>query len=479
MLSPGLGRRGSGYTLGETLQRRRFPLDFSQFCGCGPAGYAQLKQRVDACARLGRSYEFAACRLPGRCRPDSAQIGFWRCGEDYLLYFRPGVAYEGADPRLRAFFGRGAVHRYPGFDALTAALRALDEDAAALRPDSPWPDSLKPEPQELLPRLRRELSRRVLGQEGAVEAAAFKLWSHVSKREPLRPLSLIFYGPTGVGKSELGKAVAPALNHCLGEERYRLVWTELNTFTQAHSVFRLTGAPPGYVGYEDAPVLEAVRASPHTVFMFDELDKAHPEVLKVFMSILDEGRCTARRTDEAGGRELDFRRCVLLFTTNTDLSGRERPALGFAAPPPPATPAGQAPGLGEANPGGLVPQALARRLFQADEAARLALARSGVLREIAGRFSGLIGFQPLEQAAREAVTAKQISALGREYGLNIVQVAPAITRALTPRDALSLRSSVPLLEGMLTPVFLAHADLGGRGALRLEGSPERMALLPA
>ena len=73
-----------------------------------------------------------------------------------------------------------------------------------------------------------------------MEAVAFKLWSHVSKREPLRPLSLIFYGPTGVGKSELGKAVAPALNRCLGEERYRPVWTELNTFTQAHSVHRLT-----------------------------------------------------------------------------------------------------------------------------------------------------------------------------------------------------------------------------------------------
>lgn len=442
-------------------QKEALPLEFAQFCGCGPSGYAQLKQRVDACARLGRSYEFSACRLPSRCRPDRAQLGFWRCGEDYLLYFRPGVAYEGVDPRLRAFFGRGAVQRYPGFDALAAALRSLDQDAAALRP----------EPPELLPRLRQELSRRVLGQEGAVEAAAFKLWSHVSKREPLRPLSLIFYGPTGVGKSELGKAVAPALNRCLGEERYRLVWTELNTFTQAHSVFRLTGAPPGYVGYDDIPVLEAVRAHPHTVFMFDELDKAHPEVLKVFMSILDEGRCTARREDGAGGRELDFRRCVLLFTTNTDLSGRERPALGFSPPDTRTGPAEDSAPL----PG---PAGLARQLFLADETARLALARSGVLREIAGRFSGLIGFRPLGQAAREAVTAKQIAALGREYGLDIVQVAPAIARALTPRDALSLRSSVPMLEGALTPVFLAYTGLDGRGPLRLDGTPERMALLP-
>lgn len=369
------------------------------------------------------------------------------------------MAYGGPEPRLREFFGRGAVHRYPGFGALAGSLRALDGNAAALRPEEPG----------LLPRLRRELEGRVLGQEEAVEAVAFKLWSHVSKREPLRPLSLIFYGPTGVGKSELGKAVAPALNRCLGEERYRPVWTELNTFTQAHSVFRLTGAPPGYVGYDDAPVLEAVRDWPRTVFMFDELDKAHPEVLKVFMSILDEGRCTARQEDKTGSRELDFRRCIFLFTTNTDLSEQGQRKLGFAAPEE-----GTAAPL-EGLSSGTAP--LAQRLFQADESARLALTRSGVLREIAGRFSGLIGFRPLSQSAREAVTARQIAALGREYGLDITQVDPALAQALTPRDALSLRSSVPLLEGALTPLFLSRAPLGGR-PLRLEGTPERMTLVP-
>ena len=429
-------------------------MEFSQFCACGPSGYAQLKQRVDACARLGRSYEFSACALPPGCRPAQAQVGFWRRGEDYLLYFRPAVAYGGACALLSDFFARGAVQRYAGFQAMADCLRRLDEALTASEPD-------------LFQALKRELQDRVLGQEAAVEAAAFKLRGHVCKREPLRPLSLIFYGPTGVGKSELGKALAPALNRCLGEERFRPVWTELNTYTQAHSVYRLTGAPPGYVGYDDPPVLEAVRRCPHTVFMFDELDKAHPEVLKVFMSILDEGRCTARREDKHGNRELDFRRCIFLFTTNTDLSERRR-ALGFAPPPP---------GRDRPVPSG--PAGLAGRLFQADEAARQALVRSGVLREIAGRFSGLIGFQPLDQDARRAVTAKQIAALAREYGLNVAQVAPDTARALTPRDAASPRSNVPLLEGLLTPVFLAWSRLAQRGSpLRLTGRPEALRLLP-
>ena len=427
-------------------------LDFAQFCTGGPSDYAGLKQRVDACAGLGRSYEFNPCRMPAFCRPREAQIGFWRHGDDYLLYFRPGVSYDGPDDRLRSFFARGAVHRYAGFDALADCLRGLDVDAA-------------PGPDDWYAQLRQELETRVFGQARAVEAAAFKLRCHVSKREPLRPLSLMFYGPTGVGKSELGKAVAPALNRCFGEDRYRPVWTELNTFTQAHSVYRLTGAPPGYVGYDDPPVLEAVRRCPYTVFMFDELDKAHPEVLKVLMSVLDEGRCSARREDEQGSRELDFRRCIFLFTTNTDLSGG-KPALGFAPPRDRREPPDRR----------SVP--LARRLFQEDEAARQALIRSGVLREIAGRFSGLIGFRPLDRNARVAVTVRQIITLGREYGLNIAQVDPELAQALTPQDALSPRSNAPMLEGILTPVFLSRSVSPGQSALRLIGTRPRPALVP-
>lgn len=401
--------------------------------------------------------------MPPGCRPCQVQLGFWQTGGDYLLYFRPAVSYAGTNPRLREFFGRGPIQRFSGFQALAACLRSLGENAPS--PACSFSD--------LFRRLERQLHSRVLGQDQAVEAAAFKLWAHVCKREPLRPLSLIFYGPTGVGKSELGKAVAPALNSCLGEERYRLVWTELNTFTQAHSVYRLTGAPPGYVGYDDPPVLEEVRRSSHTVFMFDELDKAHAQVLKALMSVLDEGRCTARREEGQSGRELDFRRCIFLFTTNTDLSAPPPAQVGFAPPPDRA---------GEARLPFPTPVAggLALRLFRADESARLALTRSGVLREIAGRFSGLIGFQQLNAGARVAVTARQITALGREYGLNIVQVSPAIAQALTPRQAVSSRSTVPILEGVLTPVLAAQAPLLPPGIpLQLSGTIERISLLPA
>ena len=443
-------------------------MEFYRFCSCSAADYDTLRQYVDRCGSVGRSYEFTACGMPAGCSPERVRLGFWRCGGDYWLYMRPEVAYAGPDEALREFFSLGGTQRYGSFDALTRRLSALNPDTAP-----------PPGMASLFHLLRSELGSRVLGQERAVEAAAFKLAAHVCKSSPRRPLSLIFYGPTGVGKSELGKAVHAALNRCLGTERYCLVWTELNTFTEAHSVYRLTGAPPGYVGYDDAPVLEAVRQCPHTVFMFDELDKAHPEVLKVFMSILDEGRCTARRADEQLGRELDFRRCVFLFTTNTDLSGRARPPLGFSAPEdlaarvPPAAP-------GRRDARDTPRRELALRLFRDDECAREALARSGVLREIAGRFSGLIGFGELTEQSRADVTVRQIISLGREYGLEIARVSPDIARALTPRDALSMRSGVPVLEGLLGPVFLSASALARAGSpMELEGSVDSLRLVPA
>ena len=448
---------------------------FSQFCAAGPELREALRRRVDALGALGQGYEFPNCRMPPGAVPGQAVLGFLKRDRGYLLYWRPAVVYQGRSPVLSALFAR-SVWSFDSFETLAARLsslrREVEEPASQpFRPPvfreapapaaSPWPP--------LYRRLREELETQVLGQPRAVEAAAFRLYSHAEKRNPARPLSLIFHGPTGVGKSELGKALAPALERCCGRRR-AFVWTELNTFTEAHSVHRLIGAPPGYVGYEDQPVFEAVRQDPYTIFMFDELEKAHPEVLKVFMSILDEGRCTARKAGEGGSRELDFRRCILVFTTNADLTAAGGRPLGFSERRPQDRP--EPPGE---EPSG--PAELAERLFRENEEARRAMVRLGVLPEIAGRFSGLIGFRALDGESRRAVTVKQIRALGREYGLDIVQVAPETARALTPEgDVHSVRSAVCVLEGLLSPLLAAAPD---RTAYRLAGLPGSLRLLPA
>lgn len=345
----------------------------------------------------------------------------------------------------------------PGLSTAAPSSRTASGKQAASESSRVWP--------ALYLRLRDVLEESVLGQTHAVEAAAYRIYCHAGKSNPSRPLSLIFHGPTGVGKSELGKALAPALERCCGH-RYQSVWTELNTFTQAHSVHRLTGAPPGYVGYEDPPVFEAVRQNPYTVFLFDELEKAHPEVLKVFMSILDEGRCSAHRADGQGQRELDFRHCVFAFTTNADLTAAPSRTLGFSDETPPVLP--------DAPKTAASPMELAKRLFQENEWGRQAMVRLGVLPEIAGRFGGIIGFRELDASARIAVTVKQIRALGREYGLEVAQVDPETAKALTPGpDALSIRSSVCVLESLLAPLF---SDAHGLRRCRLSGPPDALRL---
>lgn len=436
--------------------------EFSYFCSCSPEEYKIIQHYTDRYADQGATYEFPRCRMVPGCVPQWAKLSFWRGPHGYRLCFHPAVAYQGSSQTLTRFF-KSSIHWFPTFEELAKTL-----------------GTLKPElGQTSLPLLYRALNNSlqslVLGQTQAVEEVAFKLYGHIWKKDPARPLSLIFYGPTGVGKSELGKAIAPVLNKQCGRDTYQFVWTELNTFTQPHSVYRLTGAPPGYVGYDDQPIFEAVRRNPYTVFMFDELEKAHPEVLKVFMSILDEGRCTARKEDAQGSRELDFRRCIFLFTTNQDLSDKGSQPLGFSTP--------------EAKPvennrweeqllAGSPMGALAHRLFQDSETGRQAMVRAGALKEIAGRFSGIIPFQPLDAQAKAAITARQIASLGKEYGLLVEEVDPEIIQALTPQDAFSIRSSLGILEGIFTPLFAQQPRSSGETRWKLTGSLQAMALTP-
>ncbi len=423
-------------------------------CQRTDAEYTLLQQRTDACAQLGRSYELP-CTLPSYCVPCEATVGFCRTGNRYFLYLRPRVQCNGTLPTLSGLLLRG-MESFPTFSDLTAWLRRLGRELSGGTPTAP----------PFYDRLHGALSQRVLGQAEAVEATAFRIATHLCKSHPLRPLSLVLYGPTGVGKSELGKAIAPVLRCIQPQHNWDCVWTELNTFTQPHSLYRLIGAPPGYVGYDDRPILDAVRRNPYTVFLFDELDKAHPEILKVFMSILDEGRCSAHCEDEQGQRELNFRHCILIFTTNADLTGTSRRPLGFCSPcectTPPETTS--------------TDTDLAHRLFALDEVARRAMVQSGVLCEIATRFTGLIGFKPLDHSARHAITAQQITALGQEFGLQILSVSPAIVDALTPQNALSVRATTAMLEGTLTPLFAAHSAQNHATPLQLCGSLHDMTL---
>jgi ATP-dependent Clp protease ATP-binding subunit ClpC len=164
--------------------------------------------------------------------------------------------------------------------------------------------------RDRLMKLEQELHGRIVGQEEAVAAVAEAVRrSRAGLADPNRPDgSFLFLGPTGVGKTELARALAEAL---FGDESL-MVRFDMSEFQERHTVSRLVGAPPGYVGYEEAGQLsEAVRRRPYAVLLFDEIEKAHPDVFNILLQILDDGRLT-----DAQGRTVDFKNTIVIMTSN-------------------------------------------------------------------------------------------------------------------------------------------------------------------
>ena len=164
--------------------------------------------------------------------------------------------------------------------------------------------------RERLTKLDKELARRVVGQQEAVEAVANAVRrSRAGLQDPNRPIgSFIFLGPTGVGKTETARALA----EFLFDDEHAMVRIDMSEYMEKHAVSRLIGAPPGYIGYEEGGQLtEAVRRRPYSVILFDEIEKAHPDVFNILLQILDDGRLT-----DSQGRTVDFRNSVIIMTSN-------------------------------------------------------------------------------------------------------------------------------------------------------------------
>jgi ATP-dependent Clp protease ATP-binding subunit ClpC len=169
---------------------------------------------------------------------------------------------------------------------------------------------LTQEERERLLKLEGQLHERVVGQEEAVEAVAEAVRrSRAGLSDPDRPIgSFLFLGPTGVGKTELARTLAEAL---FGDEA-AMVRIDMSEFQERHTVSRLVGAPPGYVGYEEAGQLtERVRRRPYSVLLLDEIEKAHSDVFNILLQILDDGRLT-----DSQGRTVDFKNAVIIMTSN-------------------------------------------------------------------------------------------------------------------------------------------------------------------
>ncbi|BDH56052.1 ATP-dependent Clp protease ATP-binding subunit [Tsukamurella sp. PLM1] len=221
--------------------------------------------------------------------------------EDYQAANELKIKISEAEDRLKNIEG-GAEH---GPDVTVTDIA----EVVSRRTGIPVADLTSEEKEKLL-RLEDDLHRRVVGQDEAVLAVSEAVRrARAGLKDPSRPIgSFLFLGPTGVGKTELAKSLAASV---FGDED-RLIRFDMSEFQEKHTVSRLVGAPPGYVGYDEAGQLtDKVRRQPYSVILFDEIEKAHPDVFNILLQLLDDGRVT-----DAQGRTVDFKNTIVILTSN-------------------------------------------------------------------------------------------------------------------------------------------------------------------
>lgn len=311
----------------------------------------------------------------------------------------------------------------------------------------------QPEREKLLG-LEAALARRVAGQQEAVAAVARAVRrGRAGLKEPDRPVgAFLFLGPTGVGKTELCKALAQTL---FGTEE-ALLRFDMTEFAEKHTMSRLTGSPPGYVGHEEGGQLtEAVRRHPYSVLLFDELEKAHPDVWSLLLQIMEDGVLT-----DAHGRRADFRNTILVMTSNV---GGERLATG--------TPLGFAGGAGTG---------------QGQEAALQRELRQVFRPEFLNRLDETVLFHPLGDRELEAIAGKLLASFGQRLAGSGVTFAPAQEAvSLLARQGKDARYGARPLRRLIrrqvenpAAEMLLRQEISPGGTLALEVQGEALALVP-
>ena len=311
----------------------------------------------------------------------------------------------------------------------------------------------QPEREKLLG-LEAALARRVAGQQEAVAAVARAVRrGRAGLKEPDRPVgAFLFLGPTGVGKTELCKALAQTL---FGTEE-ALLRFDMTEFAEKHTMSRLTGSPPGYVGHEEGGQLtEAVRRHPYSVLLFDELEKAHPDVWSLLLQIMEDGVLT-----DAHGSRADFRNTILVMTSNV---GGERLAAG--------TPLGFAGGAGTG---------------QGQEAALQRELRQVFRPEFLNRLDETVLFHPLGDRELEAIAGKLLAAFGQRLAGAGVAFAPAQEAvSLLARQGKDARYGARPLRRLIrrqvenpAAEMLLRQEISPGSTLALEVQGEALALVP-
>lgn len=422
-----------------------------QFINGSDLAFAVLERRAS-----GTCVVFYDEEMPPGASPTRARVGFQvnRDGSVFL-YVDKGIQYSGSHPTVREWLESGG-RWFPSFAHLKRWVREvlrscypprveeLTDLAAIQQTMRQHGASLSASEEALF----HELSAEVRGQDRALRTLARAISHHLAKGRPRRPLTLFAVGSTGVGKTKSAEVLSRALRKLdsCGTE-YSYVRLDMVEYQEPGSTHKLFGAPQSYIGYgEGAQLIDALVANPKTVVLFDEIEKAHSDVWRALMNVMDAGRISSPSM-RSGGREVDCRAAVFFFTSNLDASGiikelQEHDAFG--------------------NP------------VSVDEVCRTRLRRSGVAPELVGRIGRFLVFEPLTAEARIEITALSIVRVASEYGVSVSRIAPAVISALLRRgqtDGFGARPIEYLAEDMLAATFAEAAASYGSLPIEVTGGP--------
>ena len=430
-----------------------------QFTDGTDAQYEHLGTRAArACVR------FRDRLMPPGVTPTRAAIGFERHPDgSAVLLVQDGLEYRGSNPDVRDWLALG-VKRFTSWEALRDWIRRdlrcvyREGEGSVHRSEAAGPMGLTDlgAVREPLPRhslldedaLFVPLVRAVRGQDHVLRMLSRRVARHAARCTPRRPLTVLALGPTGVGKTKTADQLPQVLRR-LDPRHGGLVRLDMNLFTERHRVSELLGAPPGYVGYgEGARLATPLEDNPRSVVLFDEIEKAHPDMWQILMNAMDTGRLAVPRA----GSSRHVIRCeeaVFFFTANLD----SRAILDEL----------------EEQDGWEKPRVI-------EAVCRRRLTQVGLRPELVGRIACFLPFRPLSAEARAEIAALAIVAVAAEYGLTVSRVEPPVIWQVLAEDPVGDFGARPLeyaIDEILGEVFARTAAAGGAGSVAVLGPPLR------
>lgn len=444
---------------------------------------SELLNEIMGAADNGKGYIFTDCYLSGDCNPSSVTLGmgYLKDKDKFILYISEDVLYMGENISIQelveektlvfssfdemlSFLGslvevQEMIHETPqneriNEDAFVSvkSVRTMphtDNESIDFTPADEIQHNIIVSPKEI----EVELKKTVHGQDNAIRAISFMLSNFLGKYVMKRPLSLFCYGPTGCGKTELAKALSDAINaFSIDDQKYEYEVIDMARFEEKHSVYELIGAPPSYAGYGDAVVFDKVEDNPRQIFIFDEVEKAHPDVLKAIMRALDEGKHSKGGSARNGKSYYDLTKCIMIFTSNVKINNT----------------------VEMENTDVNDDKKMRVNIIKNNEIARNSLIRQDYLPEIVGRFKGFIPFEALTGNALVEIAVKAIGECALEYNLGVNHISKQIVRGILDNYTSSSGARVfyTLADVYLGPYMCQLAPNNQGKVVNIEGTLE-------